>query len=205
MPDTAVILPFADGDYRFWLPMPQAIELERATGTAVFETYNDLLSASATGLSVRETIIAGLIGGGSAMVDGNELTVGPSRARWLVDRHCYPAVPLSSGYQLAVAIMHAAIGGIRLPASARSSSQGKAKPFEKGQVISNAGAMHLDWKELSIGAYLEALHAHNASHAEPGATSRAPGDPERLSRFVNAHRGDRAEMLATVVAARSVK
>lgn len=205
MTDTAVIFPFADGVYRFWLPMPQAIELERATGAAVFDIYNDLLSASATGLSVRETIIAGLIGGGSAMVAGNELTVGPSRARWLVDRHVYPAAPLSRGYQLAVAIMHAAIAGIRLPAAARSSSKGKAKPFEKGQVISNAGAMHLDWKGLSIGAYLEALHAHNASHADPGASNRSPVDTDRLRRFVNAHKGDRAEMLASVVAARSGK
>jgi len=55
-------------------------------------------------------------------------------------------------------------------------------------VIANCGGIGLDWKDLSLGEYLEALEAHNEAHAAPGSEPRQPGDPERLRRFVEAHR-----------------
>lgn len=48
--------------------------------------------------------------------------------------------------------------------------------------------MHLDWERLSLSGYFEALEAHNDAHASPGSEPKVPGDPERLRRFVEAHR-----------------
>lgn len=48
--------------------------------------------------------------------------------------------------------------------------------------------MHLNWERLSLSGYFEALEAHNEAHAAPGAEGRAVADPERLRRFVDAHR-----------------
>lgn len=53
-------------------------------------------------------------------------------------------------------------------------------------MIANCGGMHLDWERLSLSGYFEALEAHN--EAASGEVS-APPDPERLRRFVEAHRG----------------
>lgn len=49
--------------------------------------------------------------------------------------------------------------------------------------------MHLNWERLSLSGYLEALEAHNEAHAAPGLEPRGNSDPERLVRFVEAHRG----------------
>lgn len=56
-------------------------------------------------------------------------------------------------------------------------------------MIANCGGMHLNWERLSLSGYLEALEAHNEAPAAPGSEPRAPTDPERLLRFVEAHRG----------------
>lgn len=55
-------------------------------------------------------------------------------------------------------------------------------------MIANCGGMGLDYRDISLGEYLEALEAHNEAHAAPGSDSRGPADPERLRRFVDAHR-----------------
>jgi hypothetical protein len=47
--------------------------------------------------------------------------------------------------------------------------------------------MHLDWERLSLSGYFEALEAHNEAHQTEG-SSNGPVDPERLRRFVDAHR-----------------
>lgn len=59
----------------------------------------------------------------------------------------------------------------------------------KGQVLVNCGAMGLDAATLSLSGYIEALAAHNAAN-DPDAP-RDPAisaDPERLKRFMAAHR-----------------
>lgn len=47
--------------------------------------------------------------------------------------------------------------------------------------------MHLDWERLSISGYLEALESHNEAH-QPDGPGNGKVDPERLRRFVDAHR-----------------
>jgi len=55
-------------------------------------------------------------------------------------------------------------------------------------VIANCGGMGLDWRGLSLGEYLEALEAHNEAHQRVDSGGDRPSDPERLRRFVEAHR-----------------
>ena len=126
--DTALTSPFADGEYRFWLPLPQVFELERECGSmlaleerlragigqdgaggAVFVGGGD-----ATAKEIREVIRIGLIGGNNATVDGEEKEVGPTRAKALVSDYTYPARPLAESAALAWSILSAAIFGIEL-------------------------------------------------------------------------------------------
>jgi len=129
MPDTAVTLAFGDGDYRFWLGLPQVVELERKCGDkSVFAMYDAmgaglgidgatpvyLGGGSAMVTEIRETIRLGLIGGKSGMVDGAEIEVGPQAARELVEGYVFPNRPMVEGLHVAWSILHAAIVGISL-------------------------------------------------------------------------------------------
>lgn len=146
--DTAVDLKFADGEYRFWLPLPQVFELERKTGdTSILvleERLRDAIGVDEKGeyvftgggaamtLDVRETIRLGLIGGNSGMVDGEEVEVGPQLAKQLVDNYAYPARPLEEGVVLAWRILHAAIHGVRLKKKAEPEQAESPSPSPKG-------------------------------------------------------------------------
>jgi hypothetical protein len=132
MADTAVHLQFADGEYRFWLPLPQVVELERKTGASILAIEERLRAAigadgpqedptfvflgggSATVADVRETLRLALWGGGGGLVDGQEVEVGPNMARQLVDTYVYPARPFSEGVVQAWRVLHAAIHGVQL-------------------------------------------------------------------------------------------
>lgn len=130
--DTAVHLDFADGNYRFWLPLPQVVELERKTGSSIIAIEERLRAAigadgaqddpifvflgggNATVADVRETLRLALWGGGGGLVDGQEVEVGPNTARQLVDAYVYPARPLSEGVVQAWRVLHAALHGVQL-------------------------------------------------------------------------------------------
>lgn len=127
--DTAVTLPFADGEYRFWLPLPQLFELERAADDTSILTIEERLrtacgvgedgeyvfvgGGSAMARDITNTIRCGLIGGNSGMVDGEEVEVGPILAKRLVEAYAYPARPMSESALLAWRILHAAIFGVQ--------------------------------------------------------------------------------------------
>jgi hypothetical protein len=128
--ETALIAEFGDGEYRFYLPLPQVFELERSGGDTSILVMEDRLRAaigqdadgnahflgggSAMVKDVLETIRLGLIGGNSGMVDGQEVEVGPLRAKQLVNLYAYPARPFEESAVLAWRILSAAIFGIRL-------------------------------------------------------------------------------------------
>jgi len=129
MPETATELSFGDGEYTFWLGLPQIVELERKTGgKSVFTIYDQLGAGlaldgdtpvyvgggAAMVTDIRETIRLGLIGGNSGIVDGALVDVGAIRARELVDAYVFPAISLTSGIHVAWAILHAAITGVSL-------------------------------------------------------------------------------------------
>lgn len=139
--DTAVDLKFADGEYRFWLPLPQVVELERKTDTSILVIEERLRGAigaegsqddpvfvflgggSAMVGDVRETLRLGLIGGNSAMVEGRQIEVGPILAKQLVDDYVYPARPFAEGVVLAWRVLHAAIHGVELKKKAKAPSE----------------------------------------------------------------------------------
>lgn len=129
---TFIHLPFADGVYRFHLPIPQVEELEEKCGNCgVFAIYGRLQhgrytdskgegfgnpgAAIATLRDVRETIRLGLIGGGGGVVDGQPVAVTPVLAKKLVDRYGPPARPFDEGWSVAAAILFAAIEGVPPP------------------------------------------------------------------------------------------
>lgn len=122
---TEITMPFADGDYRFFLPIPQMIELERVGHTMcslefrLRESIGLTLDGEAIygggnaveADSIRKIIRLALIGGDSGTVDGEKVDVGPQRARELVDAYVYPARPLAEGAALAWRILATAIYG----------------------------------------------------------------------------------------------
>ena len=136
MDDTALEKRFADGVYRFWLPLPQVIEIERKCGTratdgtttpkSLFAIYDQLSGGLADndGTPVyfgggaalindaRAVIRGALVGGNYGLVDGEEIEVGPGRAQELVDAYTYPNRPMIEAVHLAWHILHAAIVGI---------------------------------------------------------------------------------------------
>lgn len=147
--DTATELSFGDGEYTFWLGLPQIVELERKAGNkSVFTIYDELGAGlaldgdtplylgggAAMVTDIRETIRLGLIGGNSALVDGEQVEVGTNRARELVETYVYPVRPLVEGMHVAWAILHAAIHGVSLKKKAPAQVVTEnLKPSKKGK------------------------------------------------------------------------
>ena len=147
MPDTAIEISFADGVYRFWLGLPQVVELERVAGDkSLFQMHDEMgVGLGLTGegpvyfggcrakaTDVRETIRLGLIGGGSAMVDGEERTIKANRARELVDTYVFPKEDLVDSTYTAFQIIDAAVQGTRLKKKAAADQTESLSPSEKG-------------------------------------------------------------------------
>lgn len=211
MPDTAITLPFAGADRRFWLTMPQIIEIERRADRSIFEIYEALGREEASLSEVHDIVSLGLERGASlaSVIAPPSIESAPP--------HLFPVMPLAEGLQLAWRILHAAISGIRLRQTGNKAS-GKPKPFRKGQVLANCGSLHLDWQSLSLSGYFEAIECHTEASAPEGAkpppsdwlrnavktwSGQGPRDPDRLRRFVDAHRTDRGEKLTAVMKARA--
>lgn len=145
--ETDLLAAFGDGEYRFWLPLPQVFELERVCGDTSIMTLEERLrgcigqdeagnvlfigGGSAMVRDIRETIRLGLIGGNQSLVDGQEAEVGPLRAKQLVDLYSYPARPIAESAVLAWRILSAAIYGVRLKKKADPESDTSPSPSEK--------------------------------------------------------------------------
>lgn len=134
--DTAITRDFADGVYRFWLPMPQVIAAERemarrdAEGNpqphSIFAVFHELgahlgqlgdetvlTGPSPALLSDAHAVIRGaLTGGADGYVNGAAVAVNGSMARELVATYCYPARPAIHDLGLAWEVLRAAIYGI---------------------------------------------------------------------------------------------
>lgn len=140
--ETDLLAAFGDGEYRFWLPLPQVFELERACGDVSIMTLEERLrgaigqdgagevvfigGGTAMVRDIRETIRLGLIGGNQGIIDSEEREVGPLRAKQLVDLYTYPARPLAESAVLAWRILSTAIFGVRL--KKKVDQEGPIKP-----------------------------------------------------------------------------
>lgn len=116
--DTAITANFADGEYRFWLPMTRVVAAEREMGISLFEAFYFL--GEHLGKIAEEMVLVGpspitpkqcerlirnaLIGGGT---DESEVP-------GLIETYCYPARPAIKDMGLAYQILQAAVYGIDL-------------------------------------------------------------------------------------------
>lgn len=122
-------LDFADGEYRFALPLAQIDELQRKCGAGIGAIFaRTLKGASRHGdniilapgqaefyaADIIETIRQGLVGGKTGTVDGKAVEVTPPIARRLVDNYVLNQ-PLSHAWEIAVAILGAVIVGYEPP------------------------------------------------------------------------------------------
>ena len=137
--DTALELTFGPGTFRFWLPLPRVIEIERNCGTprigdmpacpkSLFQIYDQLSGGlglrddapvylsggGAIVTDVREVIRCALLGGNYGYVAGQEIEIGPKKASDLIEEYVFPARPLVESVHVAWAILHKAITGIDL-------------------------------------------------------------------------------------------
>lgn len=135
--ETAIVRPFADGNYKFWLPLPRVIAAEREMSRdrprsifALFYDLGDSLGQTAAGFVLAgpsEATIAecqavirnALSGGDEGMVSGDIISVGDTLAKELVETYCYPARPAMLDIELCWRILEAAIYGIKLPEDAK--------------------------------------------------------------------------------------
>lgn len=122
-------LDFADGEYRFALPIAQIDELQTKCGAGIGAIFSRTLrgarrdgasiilvpdQAQFYALDLIETIRQGLIGGKRGTVDGKEIEVNPGVAKRLVDNYVLNQ-PLAHAWEIAVAILGAVIVGYDPP------------------------------------------------------------------------------------------
>lgn len=135
--ETRITLPFADGEYEFWLPMSRVVAAEREMGRldadgvrkphSILTVFHDLgthLGVVLDGAHVltgpmpvlpadaHAIIRNALVGGNRGMVNGEQIAVGDAMARNLIETYCYPARPLMHDLGLAWRILQAAVYGI---------------------------------------------------------------------------------------------
>lgn len=122
---TEITLPFADGEYRFFLTLPMVDELDQKHGSimrlepalragiALGENGNAIFAGGgeAQARAIRDVIRCALIGGNRAKVDEKEIEVGTLDAKRLVSAYVHPARPLGESAALAWRILAAAIYG----------------------------------------------------------------------------------------------
>lgn len=136
-----LVLLFGDGEYRFELPLPQLLELERLTGAGIFPLYGRVMrgrfegpggsfgfamDGQAGAKDLRETIRLALIGGGEAFIDGAVAKVDSHRALQLVDLYCPPVAPAEGAWNLAAAILDAVVHGRDRPEPSKADREAGA-------------------------------------------------------------------------------
>ena len=148
--ETRVEAAFAGGRYSFWLPLPRVIEIERGPQgfrhdkrypVSIFQLYDEI----GAGLGVHEgkpiyigggnaligdarsVILQGLIGGGTGIVEGQEVEVGPMRAGEILEAYTFPNAPAVEALFLAWTILNAAINGVQLDASKKKAVDAPVK------------------------------------------------------------------------------
>ena len=135
MDETAVTLPFADGQYTFFLPLIRVAAFRREAECSIYELFHWL--GEHLGAVGDETILAGpspadppqiahlirnaLIGGG----------VEPSEAKRLVDQYCFPCRANIHDMKLAWDILRAAIYGVKVSAPKKGAAPAGRKTRSK--------------------------------------------------------------------------
>lgn len=146
---TDLIADFGDGEYRFWLPLPQVTSFEREHGSLLdFHAklgesmgidadgkFHFLAAAGPKTDAILALVRLALIGGGSGQVNGAEVEVGPVAAKHLVADYCYPSRPLEEAAVMAFRVVDAAVRGISLKKKAGPSDE-EADPVSASEKAS---------------------------------------------------------------------
>jgi hypothetical protein len=133
--ETAVTLPFADGEYTFYLPLIRVAAFKREAGCSPYELFFWL--GQALGRIGEEIVLSGpspadpeqcihlirnaLIGGGTEQ----------TQAKKLVEQYCFPARPAIHDMALAWQILEAAVYGVKLPAKKKPAGQSRRQTRSK--------------------------------------------------------------------------
>lgn len=104
-----VWLEFADGEYLFKLKLAQLAELQEKCDASIGSIYTRVILAEYKVEDLFETIRLGLIGGGRAVVNDQEVKVTDILARKLIQRYCDR--PLDELHKIAVAVLGACVVG----------------------------------------------------------------------------------------------
>jgi hypothetical protein len=102
---TSIILPFADGQYLFRLPIKRIVEIEAKAGPIDLVRHR-LLGGGFSIHDIVETIRQGLIGGGKGEVNGAEVKVSDLKANSLIENYVEDR-PLADSHIIARAIIGA--------------------------------------------------------------------------------------------------
>lgn len=139
MAKEAMELAFADGIYKFKLTLNGIKEIQDKTGGGIGAVWQRLATSRLNFMGedvgipneakfkiqdIIEPIRQGLIGGGSGIVDGEEVKVSQYRAGELIDRYIAEE-PLQVGWSLAYAIVGGLVEGYEPP------EEEKPKPKKK--------------------------------------------------------------------------
>jgi hypothetical protein len=137
-------LDFADGSYLFALPLTRIEELQRKTGVGIGALFARVLKgcvrvgdevilapthAEFFALDLVETIRQGLIGGGTGVVNGEEIKVTPALAEQLIRNYVLDR-PLNESWAIASSVLGACIVGYE-PADKKKAESASAKPNGK--------------------------------------------------------------------------
>jgi hypothetical protein len=123
-------LEFADGEYKFALPVPQINELQSKCGIGIGGLFRRVCSCISVNkdmqpvpvlanaefylADIMETIRQGLIGGGKAVVNGEEIQVTPAIANRLIANYVSDK-PLLPNISIAASILSVCIVGYDPP------------------------------------------------------------------------------------------
>lgn len=129
---TAITLPFADGEYLFRLPIKRIVEIEGKAGPIDLVRHR-LMSGGFSVHDVVETIRQGLIGGGKGIVNNTEIVVGDLKANSLIAGYVDDR-PLADLHIIARAIIGALYVGY-----APDEGQ-KKRPVKRGSRRKSTGA-----------------------------------------------------------------
>jgi hypothetical protein len=127
---SGITLAFGDGEYNFFLPWAACAEIERKSGnTPIMQIYARVASGQASTSDIVETIRQGLMGGSGGIADGQSVDMKPHVANALVERYVTGSdrCPISESWQVAEAVLAAALVGYEPAQEADGSKKKKAK------------------------------------------------------------------------------
>lgn len=133
---TSITLPFADGEYKFSLPIKRIVAIEAKAGPIDMVKLR-LMAGGWSINDVVEVLREGLIGGGKGMVSGAEFEVSDLKANSLIDNYV-DGRPLAPNHIIARAIISALYVGYEQEGAQKKSPPRKPRSRRKSTGASSS-------------------------------------------------------------------